>query len=115
MGYYSYMSLSCEISDLEGLKGLLAQNKMLVAAGIATDWQIELNELYMDDDNDLTCEDYYQKWYHEEKWIRAIAPFITNAELEFIGEDSERWGYIIEKRKAYSLEYEKKKGQLLQT
>jgi len=110
MGYYSYMSLYCEIADLKGLKGLLAEIKLQVASGIATDWQQELNLLYLDDDNELTCEDFYQKWYYEEQWIRAIAPFIASAELEFIGEDSERWGYIIEKRKAYCLEYEKKKG-----
>jgi len=110
MGYYSYMSFYCEIADLKGLKGLLAEIKLQVASGIATDWQQELNLLYLDDDKELTCEDFYQKWYYEEQWIRAIAPFIETAELEFIGEDSERWGYIIEKRKAYCLEYEKKKG-----
>lgn len=112
MGYYSTISIDCTISDPEGLKGLLAEIKLKLASDIAEDWERELDQLYLDEDNDLVCEDYYQKWYYDQQLVAAIAPFISEGEIEFIGEDSERWGYIIEDKNVYWIVYEKKKGDL---
>jgi len=114
MGYYSTLHLDCSISDPEGLKGLLAEAKLKIASDIAEDCEQELDLLYIDENDNLACEDYYCKWYSDEKWILKIAPFISEGEIEFIGEDSERWGYLIEKGKAYYAVYEKSKGELLQ-
>ena len=114
MGYYSTLYLDCAISDPEGLKGLLAEVKLKVASDIAEDWEQELDLLYLDENDNLACEDFYAKWYFDEKWLVKIAPFISEGEIEFIGEDSERWGYIIEAGKAYVCNYEKSKGELLQ-
>ena len=114
MGYYSTLYLDCSVSDPEGLKGLLAEVKLKVASDIAEDWEQELDLLYLDENSNLACEDYYCKWYFDEKWLVKIAPFISEGEIEFIGEDSERWGYLIEEGKAYCAVYEKTKGELLQ-
>ncbi len=113
MGYYSTISIDCTISDPEGFKGLLAEIKLKLASDIAEDWQQELNLFYLDEEDDFICEDYYQKWYYDEQWVAAIAPFISEGEIEFIGEDSERWGYIIEDGKVFWIKYEKKKGDPL--
>ena len=113
MGYYSTLYLDCNISDPEGLKGLLAEVKMRIASEIADDWEQELDLLYLDNNGNLSCEDYYAKWYSDEKWILKIAPYLSEGEIEFIGEDSERWGYLIEAGKAFYAVYEKTKGKLL--
>lgn len=113
MGYYSTMYLDCEISDLKGLKGMLAKIRLKVSSDIAEEWEQELDLLYLDENDNLSCEDYYTKWYFDEKWIAKIAPFISEGEIEFIGEDSERWGYLIESGKAYVCNYQKTKGELL--
>ena len=114
MGYYSTLYLDCTIGDPESLKGLLAEIKLKMASDIAEDWEQELDLLYLDENGNLSCEDFYAKWYSDEKWIVKIAPFISEGEIEFIGEDSERWGYLFEKGKAYVCNYEKSKGELLQ-
>ncbi|MDO9578279.1 MAG: hypothetical protein Q7J16_10375 [Candidatus Cloacimonadales bacterium] len=113
MGYYSTLYLDCTIKDVEKLKGFLAEIKLKIASDIAEDWEQELDLLYLDEDNNLACDDYYAKWYSDEKWIAKIAPFISEGEIEFIGEDSERWGYLIEKGNAYFAIYEKSKGEQL--
>ncbi len=113
MGYYSTLYLDCNISDLEGLKGLLAEVKMKIASEIAEDWEQELDLIYLDEGGCLACEDYNAKWYSDEIWILKIAPFVSEGEIEFIGEDSERWGYLIEDGKSFYAVYEKTKGELL--
>ena len=113
MGYYSTLYLDCSINDLQGLKGLLSEVKIKVSSGIAEDWEQELDLLYLDENDNLICEDYYAKWYFDEKWVTKIAPFIASGEIEFIGEDSERWGYILEAGKAYVCNYQKTKGEEL--
>jgi len=113
MGYYSRLYLDCSIADLEGLKGLLAEIRLKVASDIAKDWESELNLLYMDENDCLSCDDYTAKWYYDGKWIVKIAPFISECEIEFIGEDSERWGYLVDNGNAFYAIYEKSKGEQL--
>jgi len=113
MGYYSTLYYDCTVSDMKGLKGLLAEIKMKVASGIAEDWEHELDLLFIDENENISCEELYAKWYYDEKWIARIAEYISEGEVEFIGEDSERWGYLLEEGKVYVCEYKKTKGQEL--
>lgn len=113
MGYYSSVNIECSVKNVEMLKGLLAQVKLKIASGIAEDWEYELDLLTVDKDGDIYCEDNYAKWYNDEKWVLRLAPFLEDGEIEFIGEEGERWGYFIENSKAYICQYEKTKGELL--
>ena len=113
MGYYSTLYLDCTISNIESLKGFLAEVKLRISSDIAEEWEKELDLLYLDEDSNLACDDYYAKWYFEEKWIFKIATFLSEAEIEFIGEDSERWGYLIENGNAFYAVYQKSKGEEL--
>jgi hypothetical protein len=111
MGYYSEMRFQCEITKPKELKGLLAEIEVKKAAGIAEPWEQELSYLEINEDNFLDCEDYYAKWYYDKQWIPKIVPFLTDGEIEFIGEDSERWGYLIENGKLFEQKYLKVKGE----
>ncbi len=114
MGYYSSLNFDCEVKDIEKLKGLFAQIKLKIASDIADDWEYELDLLSLDKDGDLICEDSYAKWYNDEKWILHLAQYLNDGEVEFIGEEGEHWGYIIENGKIYNTNYQKTKGELLE-
>jgi len=113
MGYYSSLNFDCSVKDVDKLKGLLAEIKLKIASGIAEDWESELDLLGMDQDNDICRDDMYAKWYYDQKWVLQIVAYLNDGEIEFIGEDSERWGYLIENGKAYVCEYKKTKGEEL--
>jgi Fe-S cluster assembly iron-binding protein IscA len=113
MGYYSSVNIECSVKDIKKLKGLFAEIKLKIASGIAEDWEYELDILAVDEDGDIYLEDNYAKWYYDEKWILKLAPYLDDGEIEFIGEEGERWGYFIEDGKAYITNYEKTKGELL--
>jgi len=113
MGYYSSLNFDCNVKDIEKLKGLLAEIKLKIASDIAEDWEYELDILAVDEDGDIYLEDTYAKWYNDEIWIRHLASYLDDGEIEFIGEEGERWGYFIEDGKAYVCNYEKTKGEML--
>ena len=113
MGYYSTLYYDCTLADAAKLRGLFAEIKLKIASGIAEDWEHELDLLGIDKDGELVCDDCYAKWYYDEKWIIHLAKHLKKGEIEFIGEDSERWGYLIEDGKTYVCNYEKSKGELL--
>lgn len=113
MGYYSSVNIECGVKDIEKLKGLFTEIKLRIASNIAEDWEYELDLLIVDQDGDIYLEDTYAKWYNDEKWIRHLALYLDDGEVEFIGEEGERWGYFIEDGKAYVCNYEKTKGELL--
>ncbi|MDA3813157.1 MAG: hypothetical protein PF570_02770 [Candidatus Cloacimonetes bacterium] len=113
MGYYSSLNFECNVKNVEMLKGLLAEVKLKIASGIAEDWEYELDLLGLDEDGYIYTDDGYAKWYYDEKWVLRLAPLLEDGNIEFIGEDSERWGYLIENGEAYVCTYEKTKGELL--
>jgi hypothetical protein len=111
MGYYSELRFQCDIKSPQELKGLLAEIEMKKAAGIAENWEHELSYLTIDEEDSIICEDWYAKWYHDKEWIPQIAPYLSVGEIEFIGEDSERWGYLMENGKVFEQKYLKVKGE----
>jgi len=115
MGYYSTLSIDTCVKDgcMQQVKGILAEIKVKIASHIAAGWEQELSYLTLADDGWFCCEDWYAKWYQDEKWVRKLTYFLEDGTIEFIGEDSERWGYLIEEGKAYNIKYEKTKGQLI--
>ena len=115
MGYYSTLIIDPCVKDdcMKDVRGLLAEIKLKISANIAEDWEYELDWLELDDDGWFCCEDLYAKWYYDEEWIRKLAPFLEDGDVEFIGEDGSKWGYRIENGIGYNLNYEKIKGDVL--
>ena len=113
MGYFSNMSLDICIDKIDEFKGLLAEVKMKVSSGIAEDWEQELDLLFLDDYNCLICDEYYAKWYYDQVWLLRIALFAADGEVEFTGEDGERWGYYIENQSVFVMNYQRVKGDKL--
>jgi hypothetical protein len=106
MGYYSYLRIvDMDIKDKQGLRGLLSEIKMKVAADIAPDWMCELDLLSLKEDGRLTYPTDECKWYHVESWLTAISPFVNNCTVVLIGEDYEKWGFIIDKGKLYRADF----------
>lgn len=52
-----------------------------------------LLELEIAEDGNLEYDDYYQKWYADEEFVKFLAPYVREGTLRFVGEDGERWGY----------------------
>ena len=113
MGYYSTLYYDCTLADLTKLRGLFTEIKMKIASGIAEDWEHELDLLSVDEAGELFCDECNAKWYYDQKWIIHLAKYLKEGDVEFIGEDSERWGYMVENGKAYVCNYEKTKGEEL--
>ena len=115
MGYYSSLEMDTKVKDdcLNDVRGLFAEIKVKMASGAARNWEKELDWLIIDEKGEFESEDWYAKWYRDEKWIQKLTPFLEDGTIEFLGEDSERWGYIIEDGKTYIIEYKKTKGSLL--
>ena len=113
MGYYSTLNIDTCIKDgcMKEVRGIFAEIKLKMSTNMAEDWECELDWLELADDGWFCCEDWYAKWYHDEKWVRRLSPFLEDGDIEFTGEDGSTWGYRIESGIAYNLIYEKKKGE----
>ena len=114
MGYYSTLNIETIIKEenIKDVRGILAGIKLKISANIAKGWEIELDLLILNDDGvfEIGDNDWYTKWYHEEKWIEKLAPFFENGDIEFTGEEGEKYGYRIINGIAYNLYFRWKRN-----
>jgi hypothetical protein len=91
MGYDTTIIINVEIR-----KEMLDDFRKLIMKRKNEDTELALSflqDLVVADDGSLEYDDYYGRHYGDFEFAKFLAPFTGAGDLEFIGEDGERWGY----------------------
>jgi|GEM_PF-2440574 len=112
MGYHSTIELNVTIGKVDEFRKYLNYLEEKDNRGEANPCEVELSLLYVEE-SWLTTDEPYVKWDHYDEWIREIAKFELSGNIQFLGSDGERWGYIFEDGCIYNTEYYMKKGEKL--
>lgn len=105
MGNYSKVSLNITITKVAEFQKLLDEIRSKVIAGNAHEWERELNLFHIDENNNLKYEGEDREWYDFQEWIIVLAYYAADGQIEFVGEDKEKWGYFIRDHEVYIMEY----------
>ena len=96
MGMYSVMELSGKIKKGKE-KELKEAVKKLLKQENAPDFVRYFLEDMKISNGYIEWDDYYQRWYYEDEFVKFIAPFLEPQDIIFYADDGIVWGYRIKK------------------
>ena len=109
MGYHSTIELNVTIGKVDEFRKYLDDIKKKEETGKATNKEFEISLLEIEE-NWLTTDNPWAKWSDYDEWIREIAKFELRGNIEFVGSDGGRWGYMFEEDGIYHIDYYTEKG-----